>query len=77
MARLLDAGGDPLRDNDLQWAYRDHASRQLRQFYPELADVWNVPVGADDLDQPGETILALAAARLIWHPLTQHEGVPA
>jgi exodeoxyribonuclease V gamma subunit len=77
VARVLDAGGDPLRDNDLQWAYRDHASRQLRQFYPELADVWNVPVGADDLDQPGETLLALAAARLIWHPLTQHEGVPA
>lgn len=77
VARLLDSGGDPLRDGDLQWAYRDHASRQMRQFYPELTDVLGVPLGVDDLDQPGETVLALAAARLIWQPLTDHEGVRA
>ncbi len=71
---LLADDKDPFAERrTLRYAYSDDRSAQWSQFYPELEDLLAVPVGDDDLDQPGESVLACAAARLIWHPIDEYE----
>ena len=77
LAELLRADTDPFAElRTLQYAYDDDDRAGLwRPFYPRAEDLLAVPVGGDDLDQPGESVLALAAARLLWRPIAQHEVV--
>lgn len=76
LAELLDSGKDPFAERrELVYAYRDDRSSHWRQFYPEVEDLLAVPLGTDDLDQPEESLLAFAAARLIWLPIGAHEAV--
>lgn len=76
LAGLLGDDKDPFAElRTLRFAYSDDRSPQWSQFYPGADDLLAVPLGADDLDQPDESVLACAAARLIWHPLTAHEVI--
>ncbi|MFT4215684.1 MAG: exodeoxyribonuclease V subunit gamma [Micropruina sp.] len=76
LAGMLTDSKDPFADlRDLQFAYRDDRNEQWARFYPEADDLLAVPVGADDLDQPDESVLAFAAARLIWEPIASYEAV--
>ncbi|MFT3862510.1 exodeoxyribonuclease V subunit gamma [Micropruina sp.] len=74
LAELLADGKDPFGElTDLGKAYRTWGDETWPMFYPTVDDLLSVGIGSDDLDQPGETVLACAAARLIWQPLTDHE----
>ncbi|MFT3970243.1 MAG: exodeoxyribonuclease V subunit gamma [Micropruina sp.] len=74
LAELLGDGKDPFRElAELRKAYRTWDDSAWPMFYPAVEDLLSVGIGSDHLDQPGETMLACAAARLIWQPLTDHE----
>ncbi|MFT4297175.1 MAG: hypothetical protein QM582_17365, partial [Micropruina sp.] len=76
LAGLLGDDKNPFGElRNLRYAYSDHRSKQWEQFYASADDLLAVGIGDDDLDQPGETALACAAARLVWHPITAHEVV--
>lgn len=77
LATMLADGKDPFAElRELQFAYRDDRNPQWQQFYAEAEDLLAVPTTTDDLDQPGESVLASAAARLIWEPIASYEAVP-
>lgn len=77
LADLVRADRNPFDElRELGFVYQDDATSQWRQFYGDVGDLLAVPVGEDDLDQPTESVLAIAAARVIWHPLSLHEAVP-
>ena len=74
LAELLADGKDPFQERaDLAKSYRTWGDQAWPMFYPGVDQLLGVGIGADDLDQPDETVLACAAARLMWHPLTDHE----
>lgn len=74
LAEFLADGRDPFRElKELGKSYRTWGDQAWPMFYPTVDDLLAVGIGADDLDQPGETVLACAAARLMWQPLTDHE----
>ena len=76
LADLLRTGRDPMAAvRELRQAY-DSPGRHWTRFFARVDDLLAVPMGDDDLDQPSETLLACAAARLIWHPISAHEAVP-
>ena len=76
LADALRAGRDPFAaKRDLRHAFTSPAPH-WRRFYAGVEELLAVPVGTDDLDQPSETLLACAAARLIWDPITAHQVVP-
>ena len=74
LAEMLADGRDPFQQKgELAKSYRTWGDPAWPMFYPAVEDLLAVGIGPDDLDQPGETVLASAAARLIWQPLTDHE----
>lgn len=77
LGRVIADGADPMTQlRDLHKAYRPRRGPGMdgwATFYPGVEDLLAVAVGADDLDQPDETSLACAAARVLWGPLTDHE----
>ena len=74
LAEMLADGKDPFREKaELAKAYRTWGDEAWPMFYPAVDDLLGVGIGSDDLDQPDETVLACAAARLMWQPLTDHE----
>lgn len=78
LADLAAAGTDPFDQlRELGYLYREDRSPQWQQFYADVADLLAVRVGGDDLDQPAEDVLAIAASRAIWLPLSAHETVAA
>lgn len=78
---VLNAGKDPFDEvRLLQRTYSDQYQKfgpdpVWAQFYPRAEDLLAVQQGHDNLDQPDEPLLAPAAARLIWQPISSHQVV--